>query len=61
MWKTFWQDLNIRKAMAVIILTAYITYIFVTGQDLGIKDVSIMIISYYFGYSNGTQTKTPTD
>ena len=34
---------------------------FLIGQDLGIKDVSIMIISYYFGYSNGTQTKTPTD
>jgi len=59
MWKKFWEELNIRKAMALIIVLTYITFIFVTGQDLGIKDIAIMIISYYFGYSNGLKSTPP--
>lgn len=52
-WKNFWDGLNIRKLMAVLVVGAYITYIFVTGQDLGIKDVALIVISYFFGYANG--------
>ena len=53
MWKNFWEHLNIRKFMALLVAGAYVTYIFVTGQDMGIKDLAIMVVSYYFGYANG--------
>lgn len=52
-WKKFWDGLNIRKLMALLVVGAYVTYIFVTGQDLGIKDVALIVISYFFGYANG--------
>ena len=57
MWKSFWDGLNIRKFMAVLIIGAYIAYIFMTGRDLGIKDVALIVISYLFGYANGQQNK----
>ena len=53
MWKNFWEGLNIRKFMAMIVAIAYVTSIFVTGQDMGIKDVALIVISYFFGYANG--------
>jgi hypothetical protein len=53
MWKAFWDGLNIRKAMALLVAASYVTYIFITGQDLGLKDITIMVVSYYFGYANG--------
>lgn len=56
-WKSFWDGLNIRKLMALAVVGAYITYIFITGQDLGIKDVALIVISYFFGYANGQQNK----
>lgn len=52
-WKSFWDNLNIRKAMALMVVGSYIIYIFVSGQDMGIKDVALMVISYFFGYANG--------
>lgn len=53
MWKEFWNGLNIRKAMALLVAGSYVAYIFVTKQDMGLKDVTIMVVSYYFGYANG--------
>jgi hypothetical protein len=53
MWKAFWDGLNIRKAMALLVAASYVAYIFITGQDLGLKDITIMVVSYYFGYANG--------
>ena len=57
MWKSFWDGLNIRKFMAMLVVGAYISYIFVTGRDLGIKDVALIVISYFFGYANGQKVK----
>lgn len=54
-WYKFWDGLNIRKFMAMLIVGAYVTYIFWMGQDLGIKDVALIVISYFFGYANGQQ------
>ena len=59
MWKTFWDGINIRKAMAIMVVGSYVAYIFTSGQDLGLKDVTIMVVSYYFGYANGQ--KMPTE
>lgn len=56
-WYKLWDGLNIRKLMATLVVGAYITFIFVTGQDLGIKDVALIVISYFFGYANGQQNK----
>lgn len=53
MWKKFWEYLNIRKFMAMLVVGAYIAYIFLSGQDMGIKDVALIVISYFFGYANG--------
>jgi hypothetical protein len=52
-WKKFWEYLNIRKFMAMLVVGAYIAYIFLSGQDMGIKDVALIVISYFFGYANG--------
>ncbi len=59
MWKNFWENLNIRKLMAMLVVGSYIVYIFISGQDLGIKDVALMVISYFFGYANGQKLSTP--
>ena len=56
-WYKLWDGLNIRKLMAVLVVSAYIAFIFWTGQDLGIKDVALIVISYFFGYANGQQVK----
>ena len=53
MWKNFWEYLNIRKFMAMLVVGAYIAYIFLSGQDMGIKDVALIVISFFFGYANG--------
>jgi hypothetical protein len=58
MWRSFWEGLNIRKLMAIFVVGTYVTYIFVTGQDLGIKDVALIVISYFFGYANGQKLST---
>ena len=55
-WKTFWDGLNIRKALALYLITAYVAYMFITNQDLGIKDLVFMVAGYWFGYSNGQKT-----
>lgn len=39
--------------MAMLVVGAYIAYIFLSGQDMGIKDVALIVISYFFGYANG--------
>jgi hypothetical protein len=57
MWKEFWDGLNIRKFIGMLLVLAYILYIFTTGQDLGIKDVLLIIVGYWFGYSNGQNVK----
>jgi hypothetical protein len=53
MWKSFWDGLNIRKAIGMLVVLAYVVYIFWTGQDMSIKDVTLIIIGYWFGYANG--------
>jgi len=58
MWREFWNGLNIRKAMAILVAGSYVTFIFLTKQDMGLKDITIMVISYYFGYANGQKIAT---
>ncbi|MCL2547116.1 MAG: hypothetical protein FWE06_08005 [Oscillospiraceae bacterium] len=57
MWKSFWEDLNIRKCMVLVILGLYGYAMHTTGQDLGVRDMLLMALSYYFGYSNGHKQK----
>ena len=52
-WYRLWDGLNIRKAMVLIAFGLYGWYMISTGQDLGIRDIVLMVIGYYFGYSNG--------
>jgi hypothetical protein len=35
-----------------------VAFIFLTKQDMGLKDITIMVISYYFGYANGQKIAT---
>jgi len=56
MWKNFWDGLNIRKFIGILLIVAYVAYIFTTGQDMSIKDVVLIIIGYWFGYANGQKT-----
>ena len=77
MWSRFWQDLNIRKALALLFglamiigsLAAVFTGLGQTKPDLelvryglsGIITVTTTLIGYYFGYSNGLNTKNKYD
>ena len=42
------DGLNIRKAMAILVAGSYVAFIFLTKQDMGLKDITIMVISYYW-------------
>ena len=54
-WREFWDGLNIRKLALMVLLILYGSYIWISGDDLGIHDMLLTVISYYFGYSNGTK------
>jgi hypothetical protein len=52
-WQKFWDGWNIRKFIVFVVLGLYGLHMFNTGQDLGIRDILLIVIGYYFGYSNG--------
>ena len=54
-WREFWDGLNIRKLALLVLLSLYGSYMWISGEDLGIRDMLLMAISYYFGYSNGAK------
>ena len=56
MWKSFWNDLNIRKALALLITMAVIGLVaYMRTENLVGSLMTIMssVIGYYFGYENG--------
>ena len=56
MWKNFWDGLNIRKAIALLITMAVIGLVaYIRTENLVTALITIMstIIGYYFGYENG--------
>lgn len=56
MWKNFWDGLNIRKAIALLITIAVIGLVaYIRTENLVTALITIMstIIGYYFGYENG--------
>lgn len=56
MWFKFWDGLNIRKAIALLITTAVIGLVaYIRTENLVTALITIMstIIGYYFGYENG--------
>lgn len=56
MWKNFWDGLNIRKAIALLITIAVIGLVaYIRTENLVTSLITIMstIIGYYFGYENG--------
>ena len=60
-WGRFWDELNIRKLALLVILGLYGASIIITGRDMGVKDMLLMIVSYYFGYNNGTKHPEEAD
>jgi hypothetical protein len=56
MWKNFWDGLNIRKAIALLVTMAVIGLVaYIRTENLVTALITIMstIIGYYFGYENG--------
>ncbi len=56
MWFKFWDGLNIRKAIALLITLAVICLVaYLRTENLVAALITIMstIIGYYFGYENG--------
>jgi hypothetical protein len=54
LWKGFWDGLNIRKVIVIVLLTCLVYSLHVHATiDSTIKDMTLMAISYYLGYSNG--------
>lgn len=61
MWKNFWDGLNIRKAIALLITIAVIGLVaYIRTENLVTALMTIMstIIGYYFGYENGQKQVT---
>ena len=61
MWKNFWDGLNIRKAIALLITMAVIGLVaYIRAENLVTALITIMstIIGYYFGYENGQKQVT---
>ncbi len=61
MWKNFWDGLNIRKAIALLITIAVIGLVaYIRTENLVTSLITIMssIIGYYFGYENGQKLVT---
>lgn len=61
MWKNFWDGLNIRKAIALLITIAVIGLVaYIRTENLVTSLITIMstIIGYYFGYENGQKQVT---
>ena len=76
MWKSFWQDLNIRKAVTLLMALGYITIltaiVFYALQNAnndmlmyvvtGLTSTLTMCIGYYFGYTTkGSQSTNNQD
>ncbi len=60
MWKNFWDGLNIRKAIALLVTIAVIILVtWLKSESLVAALLTIMssIIGYYFGYENGQKVK----
>jgi hypothetical protein len=56
MWKSFWDGLNIRKAIALLVTVSVIVLVtWLKSENLVAALLTIMssIIGYYFGYENG--------
>ncbi len=61
MWKNFWDGLNIRKAIALLVTIAVIGLVaYIRTENLVAALITIMstIIGYYFGYENGQKQVT---
>lgn len=61
MWKNFWDGLNIRKAIALLVTIAVIGLVaYIRTENLVTALITIMstIIGYYFGYENGQKQVT---
>jgi len=61
MWKNFWDGLNIRKAIALLVTIAVIGLVaYIRTENLVTALMTIMstIIGYYFGYENGQKQVT---
>ena len=56
MWKKFWEDMNIRKLIALLVVITLLAMVVMTkDKDLivALLGLASTIIGYYFGYENG--------
>lgn len=62
-WKNFWEFLNIRKAIALLVTLAVIGLVaYMRTETLVTTLITILssIIGYYFGYENGKKNDKET-
>lgn len=55
-WKAFWEDLNIRKALTLIVVAAFIALVvYMRTENLVamLGTIVTTIVGYWFGYENG--------
>lgn len=56
MWKNFWDGLNIRKALALIVVGSTIALVFMVRTEnlvTAMLTTTSAVVGYYFGYANG--------
>ena len=56
MWKKFWEDMNIRKLLAIMVVSVLLYMVIVTANEsmiTALLGLASSIVGYYFGYENG--------
>ena len=56
MWKKFWEDMNIRKLLAIMVVGVLLYMVIVTANEsmiTALLGLAASIVGYYFGYENG--------
>lgn len=60
MWKKFWEDMNIRKLLALLIVGVMLYMVIVTSDEkmnTALLGLAATIVGYYFGYENGKKVQ----
>ena len=57
MQKAFWNDLDIVKLLAIVLVGAFVASVFLKVDSQTLTNLALLIAGYYWGSSTGSKTK----